>query len=572
MRAGTSSRELVWSTPGGQARPGPLPPAGVPRAPPRAGDRLRGHLLDHAAPSRSPRRCVNRQDAPATARTARAARRRPAARARRFDRPRAQPGGREQAEDGRLLLGYRDDAAAAMTLGVGVEHLVDTAPHGCTWRRPSTATAASCSVTVDAEPGVPIRITKFVTYQTSRSRPPERARRALRAHPRPGRDATASTRWPAQQRVTWTGSGNAPTCAVDVDDDADLAAAGDPLEPLPGRAGDLARRGQRRAREGADRRRPTRATTSGTPRSTCCRSSCYTQPRIARNLLRFRYSMLAQAARPRARELGASRGDVPVAHDQRRGGVGLLPGRAPRSTTSTPTSPTPSAATSTSAATSASSPRCGAEMLVETARLWADLGFYGDGRPVPHPRRHRARRVHDGRQRQHLHEPAGAAEPALRGRRRSRRCGATGPDDYAAARRRRSSCATDEVTRWERAADAMYVPYDARARRPPAGRRASSTARCGTSTTTPRRAGSRCCCTTTRSSSTATRCSSRPTSCWPCSCSATSSPPRRSAANFEYYDRLTTRRLVAVGLHAEHRRRRGRRGDDAPSTTSATRC
>ena len=34
---------------------------------------------------------------------------------------------------------------------------------------------------------------------------------------------------------------------------------------------------------------------------------------------------------------------------------------------------------------------CGAEMLVETARLWLDLGFYSDGREILHQRRHRAR-------------------------------------------------------------------------------------------------------------------------------------------------------------------------------------
>ena len=48
-------------------------------------------------------------------------------------------------------------------------------------------------------------------------------------------------------------------------------------------------------------------------------------------------------------------------------------------------------------------------MLVETARLWEDLGFFSDRpRQVPHPQRHRAGRVHDRRQRQHLHQPDGA--------------------------------------------------------------------------------------------------------------------------------------------------------------------
>ena len=97
--------------------------------------------------------------------------------------------------------------------------------------------------------------------------------------------------------------------------------------------------------------------------------------------------------------------------------------RARRSTTSTPTSCTRSSSTSTSPATRPFLHRYGAEMLVETARLWADLGFFDDEGALPHLRRDRPRRVHDAGQRQRLHQPDGAAEPALRrrGRRPPRR-------------------------------------------------------------------------------------------------------------------------------------------------------
>ena len=103
----------------------------------------------------------------------------------------------------------------------------------------------------------------------------------------------------------------------------------------------------------------------------------YTQPRIARNLLRFRHSMLdkARASRPRARPAGCA---VPVAHD--RAATRRPPTTWPAlpSSTSTPTSPTPSAATSTFAATTDFLVETGAEILVETARMWVDLGFFGD--------------------------------------------------------------------------------------------------------------------------------------------------------------------------------------------------
>ena len=103
----------------------------------------------------------------------------------------------------------------------------------------------------------------------------------------------------------------------------------------------------------------------------------YTQPRLARNLLRFRYSML-DTARARGRQLEPARRTVPVAHHQRRGGVGQLPAghravpHQRRHRLRDPALlPDPRATTGFLA-------EIGAEMLVETARLWEDLGFYGD--------------------------------------------------------------------------------------------------------------------------------------------------------------------------------------------------
>ena len=49
----------------------------------------------------------------------------------------------------------------------------------------------------------------------------------------------------------------------------------------------------------------------------------YTSPRIAKNLLRFRYGMLDHA-RARARELGHRGALVPLADHQRRGSLGIL--------------------------------------------------------------------------------------------------------------------------------------------------------------------------------------------------------------------------------------------------------
>ena len=61
----------------------------------------------------------------------------------------------------------------------------------------------------------------------------------------------------------------------------------------------------------------------------------------------------------------------------------------------------------------------GAEVLVETARFWlrARLLLRAPRRALLHQQRDRARRVHDGRRQQRLHEPDGQGEP--RGRRRA---------------------------------------------------------------------------------------------------------------------------------------------------------
>src|SRR6266511_2719075 len=86
----------------------------------------------------------------------------------------------EQA-DGRILLGYRT-TNSKMTLAVGVDHVIDAA---CPYQVEGSVEQDSGEIliTADASPGVPIRITKFATYQGSRSIPaPElvdRRRRTL---------------------------------------------------------------------------------------------------------------------------------------------------------------------------------------------------------------------------------------------------------------------------------------------------------------------------------------------------------------------------------------------------------
>ena len=158
----------------------------------------------------------------------------------------------------------------------------------------------------------------------------------------------------------------------------------------------------------------------------------------------------------------------------------------------------------------------GLELLVETARLWRSLGH------------------HDARGRFRID-------------------GVTGPDEYSAVAdnnvytnlmaQRNLRLAADAVERhpdraaelgvdpeetaaWRDAAQAHPDPVRRAARRPPPGRGLHRAPSRGTSST-PRPSSTRCCCTFPTSTCTASRSSSRPTSCSRCTCAETRSARRR---------------------------------------------
>ena len=129
----------------------------------------------------------------------------------------------------------------------------------------------------------------------------------------------------------------------------------------------------------------------------------YTSPRIARNLLAFRYKMLPQA-RARAKELG------------HRGA--MFPWRTISGEEASAYYAAGTAQYHINADIMYALRKYvqatgdelflreyGAEMLVETARLWVDLGFYSEAKrgKVLHQRRHRARRIQCSRKQQRIH-------------------------------------------------------------------------------------------------------------------------------------------------------------------------
>jgi alpha,alpha-trehalose phosphorylase len=184
----------------------------------------------------------------------------------------------------------------------------------------------------------------------------------------------------------------------------------------------------------------------------------YTSPRVARNLLTFRHNMLPQA-RARARQLG------------HRGA--MFPWRTINGEEASAYYAAGTAQYHINADIMYALRKyvqatgdeqflrdCGAEMLVETARLWLDLGFYSHEKGgkfcingVTGPDEYNAVVNNNAytnlMARENLRYAAQSVE-ALR---------ATAPDVYNALVHK-TALEPSEVEAWRRAAESMYVPYD----------------------------------------------------------------------------------------------------------------
>src|SRR5262249_2004584 len=184
----------------------------------------------------------------------------------------------------------------------------------------------------------------------------------------------------------------------------------------------------------------------------------YTSPRIARNLLMFRYKMLPQA-RARARQLGHRGAMFPwrtISGEE--ASAYYAAGTAQYHINADIMYAMRKYVQAT--ADELFLRECGAEMLVETARLWLDLGFYSDGKGgkfcingVTGPDEYNAVVNNNAytnlMARENLRYAAQIVE-ALR---------ATTPDVYTELVHR-TGLEASEVEAWTRAAESMYVPYD----------------------------------------------------------------------------------------------------------------
>ena len=184
----------------------------------------------------------------------------------------------------------------------------------------------------------------------------------------------------------------------------------------------------------------------------------YTSPRIARNLLTFRYKMLPQA-RARARQLGHK--------------GAMFPWRTINGEEVSAYYAAGTAAYHINAdimyalrkyvQATGDEPflqDCGAEMLVETARLWLDLGFYSDRKGekfcingVTGPDEYKTVVNNNAYTNLMARENLRYAAETVASLR------TTNPDSYRALAHK-TALEPSEVEAWKRAAERMYVPYD----------------------------------------------------------------------------------------------------------------
>jgi len=352
----------------------------------------------------------------------------------------------------RILLGYQT-TNSRMTLGMGVDHVIDAA---CPYHAAGTISddMGEVIVTADALPGVPIRITKYATYQASRSVPvPElvdRCRRSLDRAVRDGFDMLITSQRENLDRF-WDRA------------DVRVQTRRNPVRHQQAIRWNLYQVAQASWRaEGAGV--PAKGLTGQAYEGHFFWDTeiyvlpflSYTQPRIARNLLHFRHSMLARA-RERAREV-SQRG-------------ALFPWRTINGEDASSNFQAGTAQYHINADIAYAIMRyaniqgdirmlgeIGAEILVETARLWEDLGFYGTD------------------DRFHIHGVTGPDEYTtvvndnaytnLMARLNLNFAAATvrrlreeRPEDYTALVRE-VRLQPGEADSWERAAAAMHVPFD----------------------------------------------------------------------------------------------------------------
>jgi alpha,alpha-trehalose phosphorylase len=449
MRQGVLSRDLLWSTPAGKH---------VRVRSRRVVSLEHRHLAaityevvveDHPAPLTLVSAVINRQDA--TPEDEPRGRPPDPRLARQFSR-RVLNSRLVESAGQRILLGYQT-TNSRMTLGMGVDHVIET-EGDANIEVVADEDLSRLILTVDARPGVPIRITKYVAYQRSRSLPPlelvYRCQRTLDRAVRDGVDHLLEV-----QRENLDRFWERADVRVSAKEDGERI-----QQAIRWNLFQLAQATWRAEGEGVPAKGLTGQAYDGhyfwDTEIFVLPFLAYTNSRIARNLLRFRYSLLDRA-RERAREL-SQRG-------------ALFPWRTINGEEASAYYQAGTAQYHIDADIAFAVRKyvdvrddpdflveVGAEILVETARLWEDLGFHGDDgefhiHGVTGPDEYTT--VVDDNTFTNLMARLNLNYAASTVRRLERER----PDDYRALIHA-LHLRPGEVEAWERAAAAMHVPFD----------------------------------------------------------------------------------------------------------------
>ncbi|KAA1427982.1 glycoside hydrolase family 65 protein [Nocardioides antri] len=451
FREGMLTRELVWRTPGGKevrlrsTRMIPLSQRHL------AVFSFEVTLLDQKASVAISSQLLNRQDAAVELIQGEPAAADPR-KADRFNRRVLEPVlNSADAQSGRIALGYRA-AESGMTIGVVADHELHTAsPYSMQVH--SEDDIAKAIYRVAAEPGVPIRLTKLVSYHTAPGVPPreliDRCERTLdRTH-----DQGVDYQY-AEQRA-WLAD-FWERCDVEIEGHPDLQQA------VRWNLFAICQASARAEGQGIAAKGVTGSGYAGhyfwDTEIYVMPFLTYTMPWAARNALRFRYSLL-EHARIRAREL-SQRG-------------ALFPWRTINGNEASAYYAAGTAQYHIDADIAyALSQYVGAtgdddfltreaiDIFVETARLWADLGFWRD----------------ENRRTFHIHGVTGPDEyttvvndnlytnvlARFNLRRAAHAVWALQRDDPLAYADlvRRTGLDPDEPIEWASCADGMSIPYD----------------------------------------------------------------------------------------------------------------
>ena len=452
FRNGVLTREMIWRTPAGKR---------VRVSSQRMVSFVHRHLavmtfeitlLDAAAPVVVSSQLLNRQDGEDEyhVKSAALGEGMDPRRSRKFGRRVLEP--RLQREDGNeIVLGYRC-ANSKMTLACGTRHLIDTS---CQVEVETDVGAdlAKTVFTVSATPGDPIKITKLVSYHSSIGVPTEElADRCSRTLQRAEADGIEHI--VVEQRgwldEFWANS------------DVELRGDDRAQQALRWNLFQLAQASARTQEQGVAAKGVTGGGYDGhyfwDTEVYVVPFLAYTMPEAARKIVRFRWQML-DAARQRAREMSQ---------------VGaLFPWRTINGEEASAYYAAGTAQYHINAAVVLALRRYleasgdidflsheGAEILVETARLWVDLGFFGQ----------------NGGRTFHIHGVTGPDEYTtvvndnfytnvmarfnLRYAARSVRFLAEWNPDAFDALCRVTDLELQELDDWDAAADAMFVPFD----------------------------------------------------------------------------------------------------------------